>query len=351
MKLVIKMFILALLIISLLSGCGNNTNPADKGNQTVSEPVVPVDKLPAEPVMKGIAPLTGLPTKDVITARPIAVMINNMSLARPQSGLTHTDMLWEVLAEGGITRFIAIFQSDAFQDPIGPVRSIRPYLIKIGDSYDAVLAHAGGSAEAYKIIRTQRKENLDEIRNAGQAFWREKFRKAPHNLYTNLPKLRAAAKQKKYATKFTAPIFTFTDTGAVTADSTVALSVKIKFLLKSYIVSYEYNALTKQYMRDMNGAPHQDLTTKEQIAATNVAILGTDYKVLDAKGHLQINFTRGGPAKLLQLGKVVDGTWKQDRNGVIRLYKDGKELPFVKGKTHYLVVPGETSLDRSVQFN
>lgn len=91
------------------------------------------------------APLTGLPVDEAITRRPLAVMINNAPAARPQSGLSSADIILEVLAEGGITRFIAIFQSEGAAETVGPVRSIRPYLIELGESYDGVLVHAGGS--------------------------------------------------------------------------------------------------------------------------------------------------------------------------------------------------------------
>lgn len=89
------------------------------------------------------APLTGLPVEQPVLERPLAIMINNAPAARPQAGLSEADMVYEVLAEGGITRLVAFFQSHGGNVKIGPVRSIRPYLIELGETYGALPIHAG----------------------------------------------------------------------------------------------------------------------------------------------------------------------------------------------------------------
>ncbi len=179
-----------------LSAAGCN---ADDGATTVPEaaetakPVLKQEEPPAPaPKAAYLAPLTGVETAEKNESRPVMVVINNAPQARPQSGLLQADLLYEVLAEGEITRLIALFQSSAFTGDIGPVRSIRPYFISIGKSYGAIQVHAGGSPDGYETISRERIENLDEITNAGPYFWREKSRKAPHNLYTNLTNIRDA---------------------------------------------------------------------------------------------------------------------------------------------------------------
>ncbi|MFD1886742.1 DUF3048 domain-containing protein [Paenibacillus wenxiniae] len=162
-----------------------------------------------EPKPVYTAPLTGEMQEQSDAARPLAVMINNAPAARPQSGLSEADMVYEVLAEGGITRLIAVYQSYHGDATIGPVRSIRPYLIGIGDSLHALLVHAGGSTDAYAILQGGGREHLDEITNASAPFWRDSSRKAPHNLYTNEIKLREAAAKKGYAEKVDIPAFPF----------------------------------------------------------------------------------------------------------------------------------------------
>ncbi|MFC4102175.1 DUF3048 domain-containing protein [Paenibacillus xanthanilyticus] len=337
------------LALVLIAGCseggGLNSLPEQQSqsNHTGNE-TQPETEIPEEEAETGgyIAPLTGLPSDHEVTARPIAVMVNNMGKARPQSGLPHADVIWEVLAEGGITRLVAIFQSEEFTDPIGPIRSIRPYLIELGESYGGVLVHAGGSPDAYAILQGQDKEHLDEITNAGSYFWRESFRKAPHNLYSNLEKIRAGALKKAYASDVPAPVHPFSETGG-TAGGSAASKVDISFMLKSYHVSYAYDVATGLYARSINNERHIDLTTKEQLKAANLVLLGTAHKVLDNVGRLEVDLEAGGPAKLIQKGLAVDAEWERGVDGVIRIMKDGSELPLVPGRTFYHVLPNSPS--------
>ncbi|SDW70779.1 DUF3048 domain-containing protein [Paenibacillus sp. CF384] len=330
----------------VLTGCNegklnvNDTPPvAEEPTEQAEAPAetAPVDP-PAVDPPQYIAPLTGLPLDSEATQRPIAVMVNNFAAARPQSGLPNADVVWEVLAEGGITRLVAVFQSDTSTNPIGPIRSNRPYLIRIGEAYHSVLAHAGASTDGYDILQHHNKDYLDEISNAGAYFYRESFRKPPHNLYSNLEKLRAGAAKKKYAETVDIPTFTWSEQGA-TAAGTAATTVEIHFLLKDYKPSYRYNEATGLYERSINGKPHTDLTTNNQLTATNLVVIGAKHKTYDDYGRLEIDLESGGPAMLIQKGKAVDCTWERSSDGVIRLMKDGQELPFVPGHTFYHIVP------------
>ncbi|WP_082112183.1 DUF3048 N-terminal domain-containing protein [Paenibacillus sp. DMB20] len=194
----------------LLSACGGKEKAVPVETPEVQAPVEsPVETPPVKETAAFTAPLTGMPLKEASSRRPLSVMINNAPAARPQSGLSKADIVYEVLAEGGITRLIAIYQSQTGIEKIGPIRSIRPYLINIGESYGGVLVHAGGSPEAYSIIKKQGKQDMDEIGNAGAYFWRTKDRKAPHNLYSSDEKLREGAAKLKYAAEAKIPAYTF----------------------------------------------------------------------------------------------------------------------------------------------
>lgn len=305
-------------------------------------------KEPAPPAFT--APLTGLPITEAATRRPIAVMINNAAAARPQTGLNEADMLYEVLAEGGITRLIAIYQSADVVQKIGPVRSIRPYMIEIGDSYNGVLVHAGGSTDAYAILQRQKKADLDEIYNAGKYFWRDKSRKAPHNLYSSLEKLIEGAKYHKYDLENQViPSYSFhpEDTEI---QGEYAKRFDVQFQLKKYVVSYEYDGESKTYKRSINNAPHQDADTKEQLHAANVVVLGADHKVLDDVGRLRIDLDVGGEAMLFQRGKLIKGTWIHKANDVIRFVKDNVEVPLYAGKTHFLIVPNKPDFSSHIKI-
>ena len=339
----------ALLLLLLAAGCGGKKDKEGEMAEQETEQETPIAQQEPEPEPEPepafYAPLTGMPRDAEAKLRPVAVMINNLAPARPQSGLPHADMVWEVLAEGGITRLIAIFQSDeAYDGAIGPIRSIRPYMIEIAESYRAVIVHAGASNEAYGILQKQKKEHLDEITNAGSYFRRDSSRKAPHNLYSDLPNLRKGAEKRGYAAEVEIPAFRFLDGEGSGAPAGNALEIDIRFQLKNYIVSYRYDAEKRQYLRFINGEPHTDLVSGEQLAATNLAVLGTSHKVLDKEGRLAVDLASGGPAMLIRHGEAIECRWERGEDGVIRLMKDGEELPFARGNVYYHVVPDPQSV-------
>ncbi|QMV41332.1 DUF3048 domain-containing protein [Cohnella cholangitidis] len=297
-----------------------------------------------------LAPLTGLPAEKEVTNRPFAVSINNLAPARPQSGMTQADTVWEVLAEGGITRFVAIFQSKEFTDPIGPVRSIRPYFIQIGEFYSGIVVHAGASNDAFAILQKQKKEDLDEITNAGAYFYRDKSRKAPHNVYTTLEKLREGTEKRKYKSTAEVPLMAFNATPPALATAASANQIDIKFMLSDYKVSYAYDSAKAVYARSINGKPHIDKNNDQQLTATNLVVLNAKHDIKDDVGRLVVDLDKGGDAILFQNGKAIPCQWERKDGDVIRLVKDGQELPFLPGVTYYHVVPNSTTLDKHVTY-
>ncbi|BCG57306.1 DUF3048 domain-containing protein [Paenibacillus sp. URB8-2] len=343
-----------LLASLLLSACG----PQDEGGSVLptAEPVIatPQQTASAEPSPAtnpsavALSGLTGLPVTESPLPRPLAVMINNAPPARPQSGLTRADILYEVLAEGGITRLIAIYQSQSGIDKIGPVRSIRPYLIDIGESYSGVTVHAGGSPAAYAILQSGKKDDMDEIGRAGAYFWRDKDRKAPHNLYTSEEKLRKGAEKLGYAGAVNVPDYTFTDPDYVPIGGEAAAGFNVHFLLKSYAVDYKYDSASRTYARWVNGKPHLDRDNGLPVEAANVIVMGADHTVLDNAGRLSINLELGGEALLFQRGQVIQGRWARKAGDVVRFVQDGKEAAMYPGITHILIVPNTPSFDSHV---
>jgi hypothetical protein len=352
-----KGYLIALFVMIMLVGtaCAGGEGKPEESDAPPSPSLEPTPS-PEPTSMPFAAPLTGIQRETEAGERPLAVMINNFSAARPQSGLTNADVVWEVLAEGGITRLVAIFQStDKLEDTVGPIRSNRAYLIDIADSYGAVMAHAGGSPEAYGILQGQRKPYLDEITNAGAAFWRSKERKAPHNLYSSLDKLRTAAEKKKYGNEEPRRSYTFAaaaEQGTAIADSKgeAAKEITISFLLKSYKVGYVYDEATGLYSRTINGEPHIDLNNSEQLSAANLIVFETSHKTLDDVGRLAVDLKSGGPAYLFQGGKKIDIEWLRASDGMVRFIKDGSEISLVPGKTYIHVVPSKPALQEHVSW-
>ncbi|MBE7681507.1 DUF3048 domain-containing protein [Paenibacillus sp. P13VS] len=330
---------LLILAISLVA-CQSKEAPQPPEQEAVPAPVE-VEQENQEPaVPKFTAPLTGLPVEEAVTQRPLAVMINNAPAARPQSGLSSADIIIEVLAEGGITRFIAIFQSQGGAETVGPVRSIRPYLIELGESYDGVLVHAGGSPEAYSILQKQQKQHMDEISNSGPYFWRSSDRKAPHNLYTSVDKLREGADIKGYSHDTESPVYIYNEEGSTTAGEPAA-QFDIHYLLDSYRVTYDYDEVSGRYMRLVNGKPDQDQDNGEQIGAANIIVAGADHKVLDSVGRLSVNVNQGGEAILFQKGRMVRGEWVKKPGDIIRFMQNGTEAALVPGQTFISIVPNQ----------
>lgn len=330
--------------ITLTSACGgNNTELGIKtGEMNTTENLNSnAESVTIPDISPYTSPLSGKPLEEPVTQRPMAVMINNAPAARPQSGLNSADIVYEVLAEGGVTRLIAIFHSGEQAAKIGPIRSIRPYMIDIGESYHGVLVHAGASNDAYAILQRQHKEDLDEITNAGAYFWRDKSRKAPHNLYSNVEKLIEGSIKRKYEVEdHNVPAYTFRNENDPAEGESVN-SVEIKFQLNNYLVTYEYDDSTKLYSRYINGNLHTDLDTGEPITTTNVIVMGAEHKVLDDVGRLEVNLELGGEAILLQRGKMIRGQWIRKSDDVIRFVKDNTEVPFYPGTTYINVVPNQ----------
>ncbi|TFE26954.1 DUF3048 domain-containing protein [Cohnella luojiensis] len=336
-----------------LTACGES-------KETITQPVVTTvptasaSESPSEtsktPTADFLAPLTGLPMEKEVTNRPFAVMINNLAPARPQSGLTQADVVWELLAEGGITRLVAVFQSKEFTDPIGPIRSIRPYFIQVGEFYSGVLVHVGASNDAFAILQRQHKEDLDEITNAGAYFYRDKSRKAPHNVYSTLEQLRAGAEKRKYKNTATMPLFSFNQAPPTLATAAPATRIDIKFMLSDYKVSYTYDAANAVYSRFINDKPHIDKNNDEQLTATNLVVLSAKTDIKDNVGRLAVDLDSGGKAVLFQNGKAIACQWERKEGDVVRLTKDGEELPFLPGVTYYHVVPSSSSMDQHLTY-
>lgn len=336
-----------------LTACGGSKEtqapPTETALPTASASESPSES-PSPPVAAFLAPLTGLPAEQEVTNRPFSVMINNLAPARPQSGMTQADIVWELLAEGGITRFVAVFQSKEFAEPIGPVRSIRPYYIQVGEFYNGVLVHAGASNDGFAILQKQKKEDLDEITNAGAYFYREKTRKAPHNVYTTLEKLRAGAEKRKYSNIANVPVLTFNDNPPALVGASDAANIDIKFLLASYKVSYAYDSAKELYYRSINDEPHTDLNNGEQLSASNLVVLSAKHDIKDDVGRLIVDLDKGGEAILFQKGKAIPCQWERREGDVIRLVKDGQELPFIPGITYFHVVPTSKPMSDYVTY-
>ena len=288
---------------------------------------------------KFYSPLTGeqvaseAETKQAVTA----IMIENSPDARPQSGIKDAGVVYEAIAEGGITRFLTLHQQDKPQI-IGPVRSLRIYFLDWLAPYNASVAHVGGSADALAEVRNGKYRDIDQLFNA-DSYWRATDRVAPHNVYTSFEKLDALNHAKGYnESNFTG----FTRTDGKPSDSPTATSVTINFGSSTlYNTSYAYDKKTNTYARSMAGAPHLD-REKGQITPSVVIALQVEMKLAEPdNGHEDITTTGTGKATIFQNGTAQAVTWhKADRASQISFTDaNGHDVPLVRGQTWIAAVP------------
>jgi hypothetical protein len=337
-------------VLLLLSGC-TDKEKTNGPKQPEKEEVEEVIKEEAGNELPFHYPLTGVGSETETDGKAVAVMINNHPKARPQSGLNKADIVYEILAEGDVTRFLAVFQSEKPVN-MGPVRSARDYYIDLAKGLDALFIAHGYSEEARELLERDFVDNLNGMVYDGTLFKRASFRDAPHNSYITYENVIKGAKEKNYSMNQSPPEFQFLseeDSKSVTGDE--ANSVMISYSASGVFNStYEYDESIGRYKRYSDGEQTIDYETKDPILVDNLFIIETTHQVIDDAAHKEIDLQSGGSGYLLQKGKVMEVEWKND-NGLIVPIRDGEVVPFVQGKTWVNVIPTNPGLQSSVSFN
>lgn len=329
----------------------------------VPEPVVMPDIVipePEEPEDTRVAsPLTGvLVEPELANRRVTAVMIENSVDARPQSGLEEAGVVFEAIAEGGITRFMALFQEQQ-PETIGPIRSARPYYVEWARGFDAVYVHSGGSPEALSLIRSLGVKDLDHGRYGQTLANRVSFRFAPHNVYTSMKTIDSVAKSAGFTeSKFTG--FTRIDESeneeevavetdpagppeetspTVTAEN--ATSITFNISSANYNTSYVYDKESKLYKRSMAQRPHTDKDSNKQISPRVVVALETTYSIHPNRIHSVYKTVGTGKITVFQNGEVLTGMWrkKSQTASLEFLDKNGEPIALEPGQTWITTIP------------
>lgn len=254
--------------------------------------------------------------------RPMAVMVNNHVLARPQSGLSQADIIYEAVAEGGISRFLAVFHSQV-PEKVGPVRSARKYYVDFAKENDAWFAHWGGASTAneanvYDYMRGIYVSSIDAMWAGASAFWRDFSRNVPteHTGYTSIPKLYDTAYQrypdqvKGWRDETGSWVFKDDAAEAGRADSQ---SVSFNFWdLPDFKVTWDYDKTTNAYKRSQGGQLFTDAENEQQIVAKDVIVLFMDEKSIDdGKGHLLYKDLGQGTGMAFIDGKETAINWSR----------------------------------------
>jgi hypothetical protein len=307
------------------------------------KPVAQTPPKTTQPAVQAPAPvyysaLTGakVDTQAAQTAPVTAVMVENSPDARPQSGLKDSGVVFEAIAEGGITRFMVLYQAEKPQ-LIGPVRSVRIYDVEWLKAFDASLAHVGGSAEALAEVRNGSYRDLDQFFNSG-SYWRTSDRAAPHNVYTSFDKLDQLNAKKGYtSSNFTG--FARKDSSAATTPTATSIKVTISSAL--YNSAYTYNATTNTYDRSQAGKPHLDREAG-QISPRVVIVLKVNEQTVLKDGYREdITTTGEGEAHIFQDGQEIDATWHHASNNDPMTFTDasGNPVALARGQTWITAVP------------
>lgn len=243
--------------------------------------------------------LTGMDTTRELSERPVlGVMIENSQEARPQTGLDSAGIVFETVAEGGITRYLALFQEDMPAE-VGPVRSIRSYFLDWAMGFDASIAHVGGSADALELVDDRNAKSLNQFRYA-DPYYRVKNRAAPHNMYARTDDLRNLQKDQNHSKSEFREIARSDDSPAVEAD---VPKITINFSSPLFVAEFRYDKATNSYTRYLAGKPHLDAETGQPITVKNLVVL----KMPGA----QINALTEGEALIFKNGTVQTASWKQ----------------------------------------
>ena len=294
-----------------------------------------------KPVVKYYSSLDGTQVADqsAIKAPVTAIMIENSPDARPQSGLKQAQVVYEAIAEGGITRFLCLYQQNKPQ-MIGPVRSLRMYYLDWAAPYQPGIVHVGGSLYSLQQVRNGSYRNID-IEYHNGASWRASDRYAPHNVYTSFEKLDALNSSLGYTASEFSSFARKDGKAAATQD---AKSIDVTVSSAAFNSHYDYDAATNTYARSQAGAAHTD-REDGQISPSTIITLRVNMNLVMEDGWREdITTTGSGQAEVFQNGTMQQVTWsKASRTSPLQLLDaNGKEVALVRGQTWITAVPNDS---------
>lgn len=327
MKLKRNILLIIALIVSFTYGY---LNQMDKATYTINNNIKPNIE-----AAHYISPYTGEEVdKNTYNNVPFMAIIENSIDARPQSGLSEADIVYETMAEGGIPRFIALFQKNS-PNKIGPIRSARSYFLNISKEYSLPFAHCGYSQEAKTMIENEKLMSLNEF-TFGKYYWRDTIRKAPHNLYTSASNLRKLIAEKDYIKSPNVKL-TFNKDFWTSDNLNNAKNVALK-LNRYYETDYTFK--DGKYYKSMDGKNSIDMESNTPITASNIIIQITDIKLQKDNQHLDITLVGEGNGYIISNGKYTKIKWsKKDLTSQTTIMDEsGLFIPLTPGNTWWHII-------------
>ena len=359
-----KLLPLLLAFPLLLSACGGSSEPEISASPS-SVPTSAVETAEPSPTPYDgpLNPLTGLPIgEEWVNRRPVAIMLNNLKQALPQLGQSQADIIYEIPAEGGITRMVGVYQSLDGVGTIGSIRSARPYYLEVALGHDAIFLHAGGSEDAYSKIKSWGVTALDAVRGPylgstenSNLMWRDPVRKQNYSLehtvvttgQTIIERLPTYNIRLDHEDGYHYEM-NFAQDGTP-ADGVDASQITVP--VSTYKTGqFVYNEETGKYGVEEYGSAYIDGNTNEQVEVTNVVILKTACRNTgDYLGHITVDLSSGGSGFFACGGKITELTWSKQAPSGQFYYEDtdGKPITFGVGTTYVCIVPTDCDVSFS----
>ncbi len=318
-------------IVGSFAGCGG-----EKEEETTTQAPTTTTEAPKETVIRN--PLTGEEgyNKKLLNNRPVFIVVENHPDARPQWGLTSSDIVWEMVAEGGITRMLLMY-ADASRIPekVGPVRSARHYFVDLAEGFDGIFVHFGFSPYAKSQIANHGVNNINGLYD--NYFYRDSSRgvSSEHTAYTTDEAIANAIKNKEYRTKieddYKSP-FKFNSKAKNLSAPCNELTVSYS---SGYTYTYTYDKENKVYLSKLNGNNFVDSEGTQQ-NFENIIICYTDVSSMgDSKGRVDFDFSEG-TGIYVSNGSYTEITWKKgESDDMMKFYnKNGDALLLNIGRTY-----------------
>ena len=282
-------------------------------------------------------------------SRPYAIMINNVEGAcKLQSGLQDAYMVYELMVEGGITRYLALFL-DQTTERIGSIRSARHYYLDYALENDAIYVHHGYSPQAREDWS---KLGVDRIEvNESTTGWRDKSASKTYEftLFTNIEKLGKGIRSKRTERNKDLLLNYSVDNidisqmeGAIPANK-----IDIKYSSNT-TTNYKYDTDNNIYLRSVNNKSQNDYVTGKQLTVKNIIVYKVKYSNIqgDDKGRQTIDNVGNGTGYYISNGYAVPITWKKDSRSSATIYKynNGKEIQVNDGNTFIQIMPDNQTL-------
>ncbi len=363
MKCFQRFALLILALVMLLSGCAKPA-PTPAPSTTQAPPPstqAPATQAPAtqpttppatEPVMQYQNPLNGEPMAQPYTGRPVAIMLNNIISAMPMFGNSEADIVYEMIAEGGITRCLGIYSDVAGIPKIGSLRSSRKYYVEISQLYDAIYVHVGGANEALNYLKQIDIDEMECMRYSSYMF-QDMDRvhggySSEHTWFIHGDSILKFANDKGFSLTSDPN----KDYGMTFDDSAVLVGTASDKITAYFnqggapskntkYTAFRYNAEEKLYYAEQYNGDFIDAATQKTMSFRNVLVLRTKNALQSDHYRMSIATTGSGEGFFACNGQVVPIKWSRDSVTSPFQYTlaNGDPITFGVGKTYVAMIP------------